>query len=118
MLTQEQVETAQDYTAKFADLSARFDMDGKRFRMEELEAASTESSVWSNPEKSKEVGKELGRLKNEVSAFALLAKEVGDLNDAIEILKAGEDAGIQEEFMTLLAQVGADIEAAETKTYL
>lgn len=118
MITQEHLDAVRDYTAKLADLTVRLDIPAKQQRIVELEAQSASPDVWSNQEKAREIGKEMGRLKVDIQSVAGLTQAVADLSDATEILKSSEDAGIEAEFLSLLTKVATDIDALETKVYL
>lgn len=111
MISQEQIEAVRDYKAKLTDLEKRLDLDAKNTRIAVLEAESLSPEVWSKPERAKDVGRELGRLKLEVENFAKLEAEVTDLEDSLAL-------GMEPEFLDLLARVTADIETVETKVYL
>lgn len=118
MITQDQREKVVLFASKVSDLEARLAIPEKVSRISELEAQSASPDVWNNQEKAREIGKELGRLKLDVSSLATLKKEVEDLQDASELLGAGDDANIETEFIRLLGVVEGDIETTETKVYL
>lgn len=118
MLTQEHSELVREYDGKLRDLETRLDIPAKENRIKELEEQSALPDVWSDQERAREIGKELGRLKLDVSSLAVLKQEVADLLDAQELLKSGEDQNIEAGFIRLLAVVAKDIDATETKVYL
>lgn len=118
MITQEQVDSVVAAKAKIVDLESRLDIAIKTSRIAELEAESLSPDVWSKPEKAKELGRELGRLKLEVESFTKLKQQVGDLEDAMTLVKSGEDEALELEFTNLLSSVTTNIETLETKVYL
>ncbi len=118
MITQEQVDQVSEYKVKISDLEMRLDLSHKSSRISELEAESLSPEVWSKPERARDVGRELGRLKLEVETFSKLKSQVADLEDALTLIKSSEDPGIEQEFLQLLSQVTSNIEILETKVYL
>lgn len=118
MITQEQIDAVADYQGKLTDLEMRLKIADKTDRIAELEAQSLSPDVWSKPERAKEVGRELGRLKLEVETLAKLKSQIADLSDALTLIKSGEDMGLEQEFLALLPQVSTSIEALEIKVYL
>ncbi len=111
MITQEQIAAVAEYKTKLTELATKLDLVRKETRISELEAQSLSPDVWSKPERAKEVGRELGRLKLELETFASLKSEIKDLEDALTL-------GLEPEFVALLTKVTGDIEILETKVYL
>lgn len=118
MITQEQVDAVADFSAKLTGLELRLNLPAKIARISELETESLSPDVWSKPERAKEVGRELGRLKLEVETLTKLKNGVADLKDALTLIKSGEDPGLEKEFSELFLRISSEIDDLETKVYL
>lgn len=77
----------QDINKNIEDISKEFDevyislnIDEKKIKLKELEAKSTDSSLWDDPQKAKNIMQNLADLKNEI-------KEIEELKENILLLK-------------------------------
>ena len=83
----------QDIKQKIDDISSRLGkligvikLDDKKKKIEELEEAAADPTLWNDPSNAKAVTQELSDLKKEV-------EEIAELSDTVEILKEVQDEG-------------------------
>jgi len=89
-----------------------FDIESKRARLSELERIVSGEDLWKNPEKAREINRELKEISDEINIFEELER---DVNDLIELSNLGEEENvIQKEAERLLKK----IESLETKLLL
>jgi len=62
-----------------------FDPEGIRRRISELERASTDPKLWSDPVRAREVGRELGMLRARLETLEGLEKGLSDLGDLLDL---------------------------------
>lgn len=118
MITEEQVDAVADYKSKLADLESRLEVTTKEMRVATLEAESLSPDIWGKPERAREVGRELGRVKQELETLYSLRQSIKDLEDVLSLVKNQEDLALEQEFRELLADVSSKIESLEVKVYL
>jgi len=89
-----------------------FDIESKRSRLSELEKIASGEDLWKNPEKAREINRELKEISDEINTFEELER---DVNDLIELSNLGEEENvIQKEAERLLKK----IESLEAKLLL
>jgi peptide chain release factor 2 len=70
-----------------------FEYDRKRERLEEVGRELEEPTLWSNPARAQELGRERARLSADVSEIDRTAKGVGDAVELLELAEAEGDEG-------------------------
>lgn len=80
-MTDERV-TVADLATEFAELKNSLGLDAMRARLAELEAASTDPTLWDNQNMAKQVMQELGDLKSELEEIDTLS---ADINSLVEL---------------------------------
>ncbi len=60
-----------------------FDPERLRRRIRELEAASAQPEVWSDPDRAREIGRALGQLRARLEAYEALERGLGDLAELL-----------------------------------
>ncbi|MCS7172388.1 MAG: peptide chain release factor 2 [Armatimonadetes bacterium] len=102
--------------ARLREIGGTFDLDRIRRRIQELEEAAARPEVWSDPERAREVGRELGRLRAQLVAFEALERGLLDLEELL--IRGPEDPEelglLWEEAQTLHAR----LERLEIETLL
>ena len=73
-------ETISDLNNRFRVIKNSFNLDQKQKDLQELESQSQKSTFWQgDPQNAQKVMKKIARIKNEISAFKSLEKEIADL---------------------------------------
>nr|WP_316644113.1 peptide chain release factor 2 [uncultured Roseateles sp.] len=97
--------TLTDLTARTAALRGYLDYDRKALRLNEVNAALENPTVWNEPKRAQELGKEKKTLENVVETINHLESNLSDNLELFEMSKADEDldglAAIEAEVATL-----------------
>jgi peptide chain release factor 2 len=84
-----------------------FDYDHSKDRLAEVELELAEPSIWDNPEKAQELGRERSSLESTVHTIEQLCSGSGDASDLLELAAAEDDAEtvaeVEKEINALLA---------------
>src|SRR5690606_3449254 len=80
-----------------------FDFANRKDRLAEVELELAEPSVWDNPERAQELGRERSSLEQIVSTIEKLEGATGDAADLLELAAVEDDEGT-------VAEVKADID--------
>jgi peptide chain release factor 2 len=87
-------------------LGGIFDYDTKRERLEEIERELEDPTVWSDPERAQNLGKERASLRDVVDTIASLDTTLTDTRDLFDLARGEDDEQI-------LGDIGRDLESAE-----
>ncbi|MCZ8073603.1 MAG: peptide chain release factor 2 [Paucibacter sp.] len=88
--------TLADLTARTAALRGYLDYDRKALRLNEVNAALENPSVWNEPKRAQELGKEKRTLENVVNTVDHLESNLADNAELYEMSKAEDDfAGLE-----------------------
>lgn len=84
---------------------SHFDLTEKRYKIEELTAKTMEDGFWNDPEHAQSTIRQLNSFKEIVDAYDSLEKQLGSLNDSLEMLKEENDedlhALVEEEYQEM-----------------
>jgi len=99
---------------------ASFDVEGKKRRLEELEHAMAEGSLWSDQERARSVVQEVKDLKQWIEPFQGLKKRADDARDLSELLAAEShiDLELQRQLETEVDQIEGQLEALELRNLM
>ncbi|MDP5064626.1 MAG: peptide chain release factor 2 [Haliea sp.] len=97
------LQTLKDIEARTAVLRGYLDFDSRKERLAEVELELAEPSVWDNPERAQELGRERAALEKIVSTIEQLDGATGDAADLLELAAVEDDEGT-------VAEVRADID--------
>ena len=99
---------------------ASFDVEGKKRRLEELEHAMAEGSLWSDQERARAVVQEVKDLKQWIEPFQGLKKRADDARDLSELLAAEShiDLELQRQLETEVDQIEGQLEALELRNLM
>lgn len=101
---------------KSADLKGFMELDAKKQRREEIEAALADSAIWNSPKKSAVLLKEKKILEKYLAIDKQFKQCADDIETYLDLVE--EDPGLLEEAEKEITHFGDLIEAAETKNYL
>ncbi|MEO0436572.1 MAG: peptide chain release factor 2 [Pseudomonadota bacterium] len=101
------VQSLKDIAARTDVLRGYLDLDQRRDRLAEVELELAEPSVWDDPQRAQELGKERSSLETIVKAIDTLGTGVTDSLDLLEMAADEDDeaavADIEEEISSLLS---------------
>ncbi|MFT4191532.1 MAG: peptide chain release factor 2 [Comamonas sp.] len=99
----------EDLQARTAELRGYLDYDNKQRKLEDVNAALEDPTVWNDPKRAQELGKEKKSLEAVVLVIDELTRELADNAELYEMSRAdGDEAGLQtiaEEAAKLAAEV-------------
>ncbi len=84
--------------------------------MEQLEKESQKPEFWKNKKKAIEISQEISNLKEEISRFKKIEKEINELIDLEKL--TGEDKKLAKEIEKKFRELESKIEKEEVKTFL
>ena len=85
-----------------------FDIEAKQERLEEVNLELENPELWNDPERATKISKEKSQLDNVIGVITAL-------DDKLEDAKAMIDLAVEADDATLLADVQAELDEAETK---
>lgn len=106
------------YKEQVKELEASFNIDTKKERIEEIEAAMEEQDFWENVEKSQELTKEMKQLKNSLEVIFNLREQYDEIGVLIEMGDEEEDISIVEEVEKELKSFEENFEKVKIETLL
>ena len=86
------VQTLKDIEARTDVLGGIFDFDLSKERLAEVELELAEPSVWDDPQRAQELGRERSALESVVGTIEKLTAGAGDAADLLELAAAEDDA--------------------------
>ena len=95
-----------------------FDISGKEKRLQELNDISNAPDFWSDQENSNKVLQELKFLKDKVTSFNDIFKEVEDLEVMIELANEENDEDMSKEAISNFKKISKMVEKLETENLL
>jgi len=109
-------EKIEDLTEKFHHLSSRFDIEGKRKELKELENKLREPGFWQKEKNAREIQKRFSQLKEELVEFERLEKEISNLEVLLPLIKEGSKE--KKEIEENIAKLTSEIEIKSREFYL
>ncbi|TAL74204.1 MAG: peptide chain release factor 2 [Burkholderiaceae bacterium] len=102
-----------DLSARTEDLRRYLDYDAKSERLRTVNASLEDPTVWSDPKRAQELGREKKALDSVVLTLTNLTRELADNSELFEMSKAdGDEAGLQT-IQSETAKLATDIEQLE-----
>lgn len=92
----------QEIAERTASLRGYLDYDGKRERLEEVNAELEQPEVWNQPEKAQALGKERVSLEAVVNTIDTLESGINDIGDLLDLAVEAEDQELFDEVNTEL----------------
>lgn len=102
----------------FLNSGCFFDLDGKRARLNNLEAQQSDPSFWSKPERARELVQEVKQLKGWLTPAEALEARLADAVSLAELLAAEPDEGMEAELAAEVESLGRGVEAFELQSML
>ncbi|MFN2329411.1 MAG: peptide chain release factor 2 [Chromatocurvus sp.] len=96
-----------DMEARTDVLRGYLDFDGRKERLTEVEHELAEPSVWEDPERAQELGRERASLENIVQTLETLTSGTRDTSDLIELAATEDDTDTLSEVETEIDQLDA-----------
>jgi peptide chain release factor 2 len=97
---------------------AIFEVDRKRARLTELEAAVARESFWESPDKAECVLRERKSLETLLAKWERLEGSLGDLQAYLELYEESEDPSIADEILAHAGALEEDLDAIEMERML
>ena len=94
-------------------LGGIFDYDARKERLDEVERELEQPSVWDNPERAQELGKEQATLSRIIETLDRLTNGLGDASDLLEMAAAEEDEQTVSEVEADVASLQKELEGLE-----
>jgi len=95
-----------------------FDVEHTILRITEIKALMTEESVWSNPKKSKELGKELRILEDRGNMFHRMVNDYDEIALMVELLEEEHDDGMKKDLENAIKVFRKHVQETELKSLL
>ncbi|MBV9880863.1 MAG: peptide chain release factor 2 [Gemmatirosa sp.] len=95
-----------------------FDLDGRKDRLEQLEARMSEPGFWDSQDRAQEVVQQVKELRNWVEPFDRLAQRVQGATELLELLDAEPDAEMADEVGREIDGIQAELDAFELRSLL
>jgi len=95
-----------------------FDLDGKRARLNDLEAQQSDGAFWTNQERARTVVQEVKQLKGWIAPFDEIAGRLETAASLLELLEAEPDEGMSQELEVELERAAKALESFELQTML
>ncbi len=92
-------------------------MAQKKKKLDSLEKEAQDPAFWNNQERAKEVSKEISDLRDEISTYQDIRRELQELKE-INTVVSGEDEKLVSELQTRLHEVEQKVEELSFRTYL
>jgi peptide chain release factor 2 len=97
---------------RFLGIEETFDLETKKLKLKELEAASTDPNLWDDQERARNLMQKLGDLKKEVEEFERLSGEIETLTEL------SVDENMLPDMVGDLEKIEKELPKFEFKTYL
>jgi len=94
-------------------LGGIFDYAGKKERLTEVELELAEPSVWEDPERAQELGRERSSLENVVSTLEALDTGLSDADELLEMSAAEDDVAAVEDLSQEIASLSEQLSKLE-----
>jgi peptide chain release factor 2 len=101
------------YRTACRPFGATFEVDRKRARLTELEAAVAREGFWESPDKAEGVLKERKSLETLLAKWERLEGSLGDLQAYLELYEESEDSSIADEILAHARALEEDLDAIE-----
>jgi peptide chain release factor 2 len=95
-----------------------FDIEGRRKRISQLEAEMAKQDFWQNGQHATTVTKEVSAHKGVVEKWQAHLKEIGDLEDLVELAEEAQDSEVIADIAKSLEKMAAEVEALELESLL
>jgi peptide chain release factor 2 len=92
-----------------------FDYEGKRERLTEVLRELEDSTVWQNPERAQELGRERTRLDGVVATLDKLGRELAEAGELLDLAEAESDAGTATAVEQDLGRIDREVKKLEFK---
>lgn len=99
------LETLQSMKARVEPLMQRLDIERKITQVEQLEAQTTGTDFWSNPEQAQKIMQSISKLKTEVERWQNLAQHIDDMLELVRLEDESLTGEIEAEVNKLTPQV-------------
>ena len=99
-------------------LSKRLNWESAEFRLEELNALSEDSNLWSDPNNAKRLMRERQNLFDSVSSFKNLSSQLQELTELYEMAEVENDLTLQNETEVALIALKQSVQIKETEALL
>ena len=106
------------YEQPIEDLKNSLDLEAKKNRIVELNAAMEDPNFWNDPEKSTRIVKEAKNLKDTVEEFEKLRTDYEDAGLMIQMAEDENDPGMAEEIGAMVAEIVDTVEMMKVRTLL
>ncbi|HSB96735.1 MAG TPA: peptide chain release factor 2 [Spongiibacteraceae bacterium] len=105
--------TIKDYTARTDVLRGYLDYANKKERLTEVELELGEPSIWDNPQRAQELGKERAALEAVVNTIEVMDAGLADASELLEMAAAEDDEATVEAVAADLDRLGQQLETLE-----
>ncbi|MBT9281209.1 peptide chain release factor 2 [Hydrogenibacillus schlegelii] len=99
-------------------LRGSLDPDGKRARLETLEAQMGAPDFWSDPERAQQISAEAHALRETIEAYEDLVRKKDDIEALLELIKEEEDPELVRELEATVKALAGALEAYELELML
>lgn len=106
------------FRTKVDEVERYLDIDTKKARLAELQEIAADPSLWDDPQRGQQVGKELAAVEDDVKVYANFITKLDDLETLLEL---GEEEGDEEsiaEVQSGLDELRADFAELEVRVLL
>lgn len=106
------------FRTKVDEVERYLDIDTKKARLAELQELAADPSLWDDPQRGQQVGKELAAVEDDVKVYANFVTKLDDLETLLEL---GEEEGDEEsiaEVQAGLDELRADFAELEVRVLL
>ncbi|MDX1590268.1 MAG: peptide chain release factor 2 [Oleiphilaceae bacterium] len=107
------VQNIKDLQGRTEALRGYLDYDARKERLDEVERELEQPSVWDNPERAQELGKEQATLSRIIETLDRLTNGLGDASDLLEMAAAEEDEQTVSEVEADVASLQKELEGLE-----
>ncbi len=94
------------------------DIDGKRKRLDELQAAAADPSLWDDPDSARKVTTELSKVERHVKSYDELVERLDDLEVLNELAQEEDDDASAREVVAGVEAIVAHVDQLEVSTLL
>ncbi|MFN2608720.1 MAG: peptide chain release factor 2 [Acidimicrobiales bacterium] len=101
---------------RLSELATALDVDGKRKRLTELEAAASDPGLWDDPDAARAVTTEMSRVKDDVDLVGGLEARVSDAEVLFQLGRDEGDDSVEPELAASVAALGRDFDALELRS--
>ena len=106
------------YEKPLQELKASLDLENKKSRIIELDAAMEQPDFWNDPAESTRLSKECKNLKDTVSGYDQIEKDFADAKDMIDIANEEDDRSMIEEIAAMVTELTEKIDMLKTQQLL